>query len=367
MTTTSMSLEQHLLIASGLMAIGLVALVSALNIGLWPGVAVHLVFAAAFLMGAYKDSFVLLPHQGAVAVLVMALLSALALMAYHDTIVLILSVVLMASAPYHVSRAQSWALMLAVNLAYGWILSATITLGDSGIGWLTLIALQSFAITTSLARQREKLAQETLARQNNELLAARAVMAQQSQAEERLRIAGDLHDTIGHRLTALQLQLEVLSHEAPAHLKDPVRSIQGMARDLLEDIRSIVRRMSEEKRGDLASAIRQLENLTPGVEVSITSELPEPDTALAQQLVFCFQEGISNAIRHGGATKIEISYDGQGFSIRDNGRGLKGQVAPGFGLANIAQRLAPFGGNARLEAHKEHGCELLLALPGSAP
>lgn len=362
-----MSLEQHLLIASGLMAIGLVALVSALNGGLWPGLAVHLAFATAFLMSAYKDRLVLLPEQGAIGVVTMAPLSALALMAYQDTIVLILSVVLMASAPYHLSRQQCWLLMLAINLSYGGILSAAFTPSEYGVGWLTLIALQSFAVTTSLARQREKMTQETLARQNNELLAARAVMAQQSQAEERLRIAGDLHDTIGHRLTALQLQLEILSHEAPSHLADQVTSIQGLARDLLEDIRSIVRKMSEEKRGDLASAIGQLEELTPGVEVSITSELPKPDTALAQQLVFCFQEGISNAIRHGGATKIEISYDDEGFSIRDNGRGLNGPVSPGFGLANIGQRLAPFGGKAHLEGHEERGCELLLAVPGAAP
>lgn len=354
-----------MLIASGLMAIGVVALVTAPSRP-WPALIPQLGFAIAFLLGAYKGRLPLIPNQGVIAVVAMAFLSALALLAYNDTIVLILSVVLMASAPYHVSRGQSWLLMLIANLSYGWILGGTAGSSDYGTAWLTLIALQGFAITTSLAREREAAVQETLERQNNELLAARVVMAHQSQAEERLRIAGDLHDTIGHRLTALQLQLEVLSHEAPEPLAEKVASTQGLARDLLEDIRSIVRRMSEERRGDLTSAIRELGKLTPGVEITVTSKLPEPDSALAQQLVFCFQEGINNAIRHGGATQIEIGYDKSGFFIRDNGRGVRGEVAQGFGLTNIGQRLAPFGGQANLAANTSRGCTLLLTLPGLA-
>lgn len=366
MAGRSMTVEQYLLSASGLMAISLVALASAIYNGLWPGLAIHLAFAIAFVLGAFKEILPVFRHQGVAAILVMLALSVVALAIYRDTIVLILSVVLMASAPYHLSARQSWLLMLAANVVYFLTLNATGSLGNYAIAWLTLVALQGFAITSSLARQREVLVQETLARQNNELLAARAVMAQQSQAEERLRIAGDLHDTIGHRLTALQLQLEALAHQAPETLRPQVAESQALAGDLLEDIRAIVRKMSDEKRGDLASAIQQLEKLTPGVEISITSALPELDTALAQQLVFCFQEGIHNAIRHGKASRIEIGFGDSGFSIRDNGRGLRGRVVNGFGLTNIGQRLAPFGGSARLSEASSGGSELFISLPESA-
>ncbi len=365
MARQSMTREQWLLAASGLLAIGLVALVSWRNHGPWPGAAIHLAFVLAFLAGAFDEETPLVPHQGVGAVLAMAVLCVLALALYPRTIVLILSVVMMASAPYHLSGRNSWLLMIVSNLAYWWVLDAHYGFQNYGIPWLTLLALQGFAVSSSLARQREVETRETLARQNNELLAARAVMAQQSQAEERLRIAGDLHDTIGHRLTALQLQLEALAHQAPEALKPQVADSQALAGDLLEDIRSIVRRMSEEKRGDLAGAIRQLEKLTPGVEISIASPLPELDAALAQQLVFCFQEGIHNAIRHGGATRIEIAFADDSFHIRDNGRGLRGPAVNGFGLANIGQRLAPFGGRAELNDADSGGCELLLSLPGA--
>ncbi len=365
MPSRSHTLEQTLLDASGVMAISLVGLVIAINHGLGTSLALHVPFAAVFLLGAYKEQVPLVPHQGAIGVLTMFVLTIVAIWLHRDTIVLILSVVMMASAPYHLSDRQSWLLMAVANLVYWLLLMQAWAMEDYVIAWLTLVALQGFAITSSLARQREIVTRETLARQNNELLAARAVMAQQNQADERLRIAGDLHDTIGHRLTALQLQLEALAHQAPASLLAEVKKSQSLARDLLEDIRAIVRKMSEEKRDDLAGAIHQLEQLTPGVEICINSPLPELDSGLVQQLVFCLQEAINNAIRHGRATRIDISYRGDSFHIQDNGRGLRGPASKGFGLNNIDQRLAPFGGRAELRGAAD-GCELKLLLPGAS-
>ncbi len=358
--------EQGLLNVSGLLAIGLGALASGLHNDLWPGLAVYLAFTLCFIVGAFEGVLRLHPLQGVAAVLCMAVLSVLALLMFRNTLVLILSVVLMASAPYHLSGRQSWLLMAVVNLMYWLALQEAAGFKDFGLSWLSLVALQGFAITSSLARQREIETREILARQHSELLAARALMAQQTQAEERLRIAGDLHDTIGHRLTALQLQLEALAHQAPEDLRDQVITSQGLASDLLEDIRAIVRRMSEEKRGNLADAIRQLGKLTPGVEISITSPLPELDTGLAQQLVFCFQEAIHNAIRHGQASRIDIRYEDEGFTVLDNGRGLRGRTLNGFGLNNIGQRLAPFAGTVTLRNGDQGGCELRLSLPGLA-
>ncbi len=358
----AMTVEESLLNVSGLFAISLVALVTAMYQDLWPSMLVHATFALAFLLGAYKRQVPLIPHQGVVGVLVMFLLSVIALALFGNTIILILSVVMMASAPYHLSARHSWLLLVVANGIYFAVLNDVSLVSEYAVAWLTLLALQGFAITSSLARQREVETQEILARQNSELLAARAVMAQQSQAEERLRIAGDLHDTIGHQLTALQLQLEALAHQAPEALKPQVASSQALAGDLLEDIRSIVRQMSEEKRDDLAGAIQELDRLAPGVDIQVVSTLPELEPALAQQLVFCFQEGIHNAIRHGGATHIEISYQNARFQIRDNGRGFRGHMNEGFGLANIGQRLAPFGGRAQLSNTQQGGCELALYL-----
>ena len=361
-----LTLEQVLLTASGLVAIGMVAAVSHARYGfLWQNLAIHLAFAAAFVMSAYKDELGL-PHLfGKIALLAMLLLSVLAHRLHHDSITLILSVVLMASAPYHLTVRQSWLLFAIANLAHWYMFNTGPQAEDYVVAWLTLVALQGFAISSSLARQRDRTSQQMLARQNNELLAARAVMARQSQSQERLRIAGELHDTLGHRLTALQLQLEALVHESPDALKPRVQGCKALAADLLEDVRSIVREVSRRDNNDLAAALQELASLTPGIAIRVHSTLPTLGAELSQQLVFCFQEAIHNAIRHGGATQIDIRYGENAFEICDNGRGLRSaRASPGFGLRNIRSRLAPFGGSATLAATEPAaGCTLTLTLP----
>lgn len=364
----SMTLEQNLLNLSGLMAIAVVAAVNLADGLLWPDSAVFAAFAAAFLVAAYDEELGFNPVVGRLTLAAQLPLSMVALALNPDTLTLILSVVMVAGAPYHYSARSCWLLMIVANTAYWLILRERAGHQDFGVSFVTLLALQGFAISSSLARQREVSTRELLARKNSELLAARALMSRQSQAEERLRIAGDLHDTIGHRLTALRLQLEALSHEAPAALRPAVMQCQSLAADLLEDIRAIVRRMSEEQRGDLSATIIQLAALTPGVEVVIETPLPALPVPVSQQLVFCVQEGINNAIRHGAATQITIAWEDNALHISDNGKGLRGPApAPGFGLDNIDKRLAPFGGHSALSAASDlGGCELTLQLAPEA-
>lgn len=364
--STRLTLEHHLLFASGLLAIAVVVYINGSSTLHWPDGLIYITFAAVFLASSYDRQLGLEPALSRLAVLAMLALSLVALFINPDTVTLILSVVLMASAPGHLSPRQSWLLLLVANIAYLVVLEFRWQSNGYLLPWLALLALQGFATTSSLTRQREIAAQEALTRQNNELLAARAVLSQQSQAEERLRIAGELHDTIGHQLTALGLQLEALAHQCPASLKSPVSACQTLAAELLESIRSIVRRMSEERRGGLAAAIEQLSALTPGIQVRVTTPLPSLPAELTQQLVFCFQEAIHNAIRHGHASEVEIRYAGGQIAITDNGGGLCGAVTPGFGLKNIDKRLAPFGGSTALSVAPGGGCTLTLALPGPA-
>ncbi|MEM1187297.1 MAG: histidine kinase [Pseudomonadota bacterium] len=362
MRPIALTADQYLLNLSGLLAIALVGWICTTYFEPLPNLILHGLFAAAFMLQSFAVPLGVPSRYARFAVLLMLILSVLALAINRDTITLVLSVVLVASTPHHFSARASWAMMVVANLAYGAVfVGLDMGAGGAFFSWLTLIALQAFAITSSLAKQREVAAQQTLSRSNSELLAARALIAQQTQTEERLRIAGDLHDSIGHRLTALQLQLEVLSHEAPDSLTNQVETCQTLARDLLEEVRAIVRRMSEEHGDDLSAAIRELEALTPAVSITVSDTLPSVAPELARQLVYCFQEAIHNAIRHGGASEVVIDYRDGAFHVTDNGRGLRGaQVAQGFGLRNIVKRLAPFGGNAKLRARDGGGCELTL-------
>ena len=352
----------HLLTASGVLAIGLTAFINSLQYGVGPQLILFIVFAVVFVALTNPESIACSRQIRVLALLTLLLLSVSIWFIAPSDINLILTVVVMAQAPYAISRRQCWLLMLLVNLAF--LAVHYVYLGYENIffGWAPMFALQAFAITSSLARVEEASLKLQLQEQNAELVAARSALAQKSQMEERLRIAGDLHDSIGHKLTALRLQLEALAQMVPVELKGRVAASQQLSGELLENIRSIVKRMSYEEPVNLKVLIEQIDADTPGVNISLLSQVPFIDPALEQQLVYCIKEGVSNAIRHGGANKIEITFEAKHLLIDDNGKGVTQGNELGFGLNNLMLRLAPFGGLVALTPRELGGSRLSIKL-----
>jgi signal transduction histidine kinase len=93
---------------------------------------------------------------------------------------------------------------------------------------------QVFALVTASLTARERRAREALARANTELLATRALLVESSRVAERLRISRDLHDTLGHHLTALSLQLDVASRLTDGKAADHVQRAHAITRLLLQ-------------------------------------------------------------------------------------------------------------------------------------
>ncbi len=358
----SMKVAHLLLVASGLMAIMLVAVLSGLQFGFWPAGIVHFCFAVIFIGVTYDDELGISRTASMKGILTMLILIIVSWFLAPTESSLILTVVLVAAAPDIITKRQSWLLLLTANLAFFAVFVGYWQASDIFFSWLSMFALQGFAITSSLARVHERELKLQLAEQNAELTAARSALAQKSQMEERLRIAGDLHDSIGHQLTALRLQLEALFQLAPEELKPPIAASQQLSSELLENIRSIVKRMSSQTDIGLGALIKQLDADTPGVDISLVGAAPEMALPLAQQLEFCIKEGLSNAIRHGKATEIQVSFDDQHMFINDNGVGADANAELGFGLNNLLNRLALFGPQVTLRARQPNGCCLEIAL-----
>ncbi|GGY66289.1 hypothetical protein GCM10011613_07760 [Cellvibrio zantedeschiae] len=180
-----------------------------------------------------------------------------------------------------------------------------------------------------------------------------------------MRIARDLHDILGHQLTALNLQLEILQHKVPEELRESVQQSKSLAKTLLENIRQVVRDQRNLLSLDIRQAIQGLAANIPQLGLDIRGELHLDSVQLAEQLVLCIQEGISNALRHGRATRINVLLQQQSNSIQimldDNGNGLAASTAHGTGLRGMRERLAVYDGSVELLALAE-GCRLMISL-----
>jgi signal transduction histidine kinase len=233
------------------------------------------------------------------------------------------------------------------------------------ISSLIYLGFQLFALSSSFARVNERNARERVEQLNQQLQATRILLAQSSRQDERVRIARDLHDILGHQLTALNLQLEILQHKVPDELRETLQQSKGLAKELLENIRQVVRDQRNLLSLDIRQAVQALLAHIPQLEMHIEGELQLDSVQLAEQIVLCIQEGISNALRHGHATRINLTLEQQSHSVKifldDNGRGLVAGSGNGTGLQGMRERLSAYGGLVELSALTQ-GCRLAITL-----
>jgi signal transduction histidine kinase len=243
------------------------------------------------------------------------------------------------------------------SIAVGFI-QASLYLGISVLVFVTS------TVASQQAQQRE--AQRRL---NSELRATRALLAESSRIAERMRIARDLHDLIGHHLTALSLNLEVASHLTNEAAGEHVRKAQSTARHLLADVREAVSELRQDDAIDLTQALRSLVDGVPGltVHVIMPPRFSVEDPRRAQVLLRCAQEIITNTARHAGARNLWLNFayadaSELGLHARDDGRGAE-RVKPGNGLSGMRERLAEFGGSVSVDTGTSRGFALTVRLP----
>jgi signal transduction histidine kinase len=201
--------------------------------------------------------------------------------------------------------------------------------------------------------QAEKLA-TALEQANAQLRAAAAQTAALAAADERNRIARDIHDGLGHYLAVIAVQLQAaraLLPEQPERAIAAVAKAEELSRTALDDVRRSVGTLrASQARPPLTDALAGLVREC-GLEVAMRVEgdvraLPEA----AEQAIFrTVQEGLTNIRKHAGDTHGTIVLDFRaagrvGVEIADSGRGCPGEPAGGFGLPGLRERLAALGG-----------------------
>jgi signal transduction histidine kinase len=204
------------------------------------------------------------------------------------------------------SRTHAMLIMLSITLMHFFILYNGYIL-NTFFHVIIYFMLQIFGFSAIESTLREVKAKEDLSAINQELVATRFMLKESSQRKERLRISRDLHDVIGHQLTALTLNLEVSRHKVPDEFKPLLVQNLAHAKSLLSDVREVVKEMRNEEQFDLVDKLTALIEQLPGCELEVISVPQVNALSLKQQLMFCLQEGVSNAIRHGKATQFTLS------------------------------------------------------------
>jgi len=241
---------------------------------------------------------------------------------------------------------------------------------------LLYLGFSSFVFVTALVARQQAEAREEQRRLNAELRATRALLGESVRVNERTRISRELHDLLGHHLTALSLNLEVAGHLAPeGRAREHVQQAHTLAKLLLTDVREAVSQLREGGAIDLAAALQPLSENVPAIDIHMDIETPLTldDPERAHVLLRCTQEIITNTVRHANAHNLWIHARREGGNIvvdaRDDGRGADAVVA-GNGLRGMRERLVQHGGDLRIETyprpHPEAGFRLRLTLPASA-
>lgn len=264
--------------------------------------------------------------------------------------------------------AVSWLILQNVLLAVAISRLPQMTLSEASLEAGLFLGMSMFAFVSSVVVLRQNAARDELRRVNSELQATQTLLAENTRIAERVRIARELHDLVGHHLTALTLNLEVVTHLVDGKVLEHVQQAHSLARLLLADVREVVSDMRRDDLVDLAEALHTLIGGVPKpkIHLDLPSEQVKTQPERALVLLRCVQEMITNSVRHAQAgnlwIRLSMTRDGLAMSARDDGIGAD-KVAVGNGLSGMAERLKQLGGKLEIESEPGAGFALHAWLP----
>jgi signal transduction histidine kinase len=239
-------------------------------------------------------------------------------------------------------------------------------------------------ITMAAVAAREQTLRVRLEETHERLRAYADRVADLSATAERNRVARDIHDGLGHHLTAIALLLEkatAFGERDPRAAQRAVREAHSSARAALDDVRRSVRTLRADRpplrlRAALADLVQGAEGAAPPglaggppVELAVEGDEEGYDETALIALYRAAQEGITNARRHANATRVSVSValggaDAQ-LVVVDDGRGFPAD-REGFGLLGMRERVHLAGGRVELQTAPGGGTRLAITVPRGA-
>ena len=199
-------------------------------------------------------------------------------------------------------------------------------------------------------------------------------------AEERARIARELHDIVAHSVSVMVLQAGAVRHKLPASLAqetEALKDVEATGRTALAEMRRLLGAMREDGDGpemapqpglgSLDALFAQVRRAGLPVELHVEGDpLPLP-AAIDLSAYRIVQEGLTNALKHAGASRAEVDVRyGAGevrIEVRDDGHGPAGGDGLGHGLVGIGERVKLYGGEMTAGRANGGGFVLSTRLP----
>ena len=197
--------------------------------------------------------------------------------------------------------------------------------------------------------------------------------------QERNRIAREIHDSVGHYLTAQSIQLEntaLFLAENRVKAATHLEKARQLNKEALANIRASVATLRKSPvRQSLQASIEQLiadfksnTNIEIEKRVNLPATLPQEINISLFRIV---QEALTNVTKHSNATKVDLSIESTQkqivLSVRDNGCGFDpSQNTTGFGLQGMQERTAALGGKLKIMSNCDRGCQILATIPRSS-
>ncbi len=266
-------------------------------------------------------------------------------------------------------------------ICYGWQTGTTNALPFLS-GYVFLGAFANMLYQTQKAREESQALLKDLQLAHAKLQEYAIKSEELAASQERLHLAREMHDTVGHYLTIASIQLEGalrLLESNPPKAESMLYNTRTHVKEALQSLRATVSTLRQPSYMDLptSNAIQQItynfsQSANIPVEVEIQPTLPQLTNPHHLTLLRTIQEGLTNIQRHTSAKHIWITLslcDNQILlKIEDDGGGLKpSSKENGYGILGLKERAAQLGGTITLEnvfknGHP-HGCRLTLVLP----
>ncbi|MFZ0664409.1 MAG: sensor histidine kinase [Acidimicrobiales bacterium] len=201
-------------------------------------------------------------------------------------------------------------------------------------------------------------------RGNQALADARAEIARLAAENERSRIARDLHDLLGHSLTAITVKAGLacrLGETDPDGSRREMSEVEALARRSLADVRAAVANYREVTlTGELATGRELLR--AAGIVADMPNAVEVTDPQRQELFGWALREGLTNVIRHSHASSCAVRVASSYVEITDDGVGLNGATSSGNGLSGLKERVAAVGGTVDAGPMQPRGWRLKVTI-----